>query len=193
MELTLVEQLLTDMLEQSQQTGERLKNWGTPMHGTGPRPRKRVQVHFDAEKEPSKTEQSFRDECNINLIMAKYRKSGEMSHLARVNPTYGDFSLGLDFQTAQNHVIDAQADFDSLSAEIRARMNNDPGQLLDFLADPENLEEARELGLAKPKKVEPGVPALPPKPKDPTPKGDAASGGDPPPVPPKPKGENPTV
>ena len=37
--------------------------------------------------------------------------------------------------------------FDNLPSDVRNRFNNNPAQLLDFVADPENKEEAIELGL----------------------------------------------
>lgn len=127
-------------------------------------PRPRVQLSMEGST--SRTQQSFKEECDVNRIMAKFRKTGEINHLNEHNPSYGDFATGLDFHTAQLAVADAQADFDSLSARIRAKMDNDPAKLLAFVADPENLEEARELGLIAP---------APPAPVDPSPQGAAAS------------------
>lgn len=97
--------------------------------------------------DPSKTKQSFKDECDVNRIMAKWRKTGELNHLTEREPTYGDFTNATDYLAARQAVIDAQADFNSLSASIRDRMGNDPGVLLSFLADPANVEEGIALGL----------------------------------------------
>lgn len=38
--------------------------------------RNRVVVNFDPNKEPSRTKQSFREECDINVLMARYQKQG---------------------------------------------------------------------------------------------------------------------
>ena len=38
--------------------------------------------------------------------------------------------------------------FADLPSSIRTKFNNDPAQYLDFVQDPEKLEEMRELGLA---------------------------------------------
>lgn len=141
------------------------------------RDRERVQIYFDAEVLPSKTQQSQKDECDINRIMAKFLKTRELTHLSRREPTYGDFTNAEDLNTSMNRVFAAQADFEALSAKVRARMDNSPLKLLEFLADPENVDEARELGLIDP---------APPSTKDLLPKGAAASGGDSPPAPPKP-------
>lgn len=107
---------------------------------------RRVQLFFDDEEDLSRVEQSHRDECNINSIMKRYMKTGMLSR----NPadaTYGDFSDMVSFQEAQNRVISAERDFMSLSSAIRKKFQNDPGKLIDFLGNPENRQEAIELGL----------------------------------------------
>lgn len=182
--MTLSSELLQELVDgqgkavANQQTIiKTLLGWGKPNGVAGPRQRERVQLRMKPD-EISRTQQSFAKECDINNIMAKFRKGGELTHLAKHDPQYGDFTTELDYQTACNRVLDAQADFGALSAEIRKRMDNDPAKFLAFMADPENLEEARELGL-----VDPAPPLAEP---DPGPKGAAASGGDPPPIPPKP-------
>lgn len=115
------------------------------MEGRQPRPRNPKKCRGEG-----RTQQQFKDECDINRIMAKYRKTGELEHLAKHEPEYGNFSTGLDYAEASNRVLAAESDFMALSGEIRQRMDNDPGKLLAFMADPENIEEARELGLIAP-------------------------------------------
>lgn len=118
----------------------------------------------------SRTQQSFADECDINRIMSKFRKTGELNHLAKVNPTYGDFSSGADYKESLDQVKAAQADFGSLSAEIRSAMDNNPAVFLEFMADPENEDAAREMGLLAPLET-----PAPPPPSGPDPKGATAS------------------
>lgn len=153
--MTITEDLLRDLIDTAEGSIEEQRIMRGVFMSRHPRKREAHQLHFDDQVEPSKTQQSFKDECNINNIMAKFRKSGEMAHLNTREPTYGDFSTGLDYQAAQNRVLAAQGDFDSLSAEIRARMHNNPAELLTFVADPENLEEARSLGLIAPAELPP--------------------------------------
>ena len=45
-------------------------------------------------------------------------------------------------------VATANSMFQDLPSSIRNQFQNDPGQFLDFVQDPENLEEMREMGLA---------------------------------------------
>ena len=105
--------------------------------------------------EPSMTQQQFKDECDVNNIMAKYRKTGELYHLARKQGVFADVSQITDYQTMLNQVHDAKAAFGALPSHLRRRFENDPGQLLEFLRNPNNRDEAIELGLIdKPKTVE---------------------------------------
>ena len=46
---------------------------------------------------PSRTQQSFRDECDINNILRKFNVTGELP-LGSVQPQYGDFSGITDYQ-----------------------------------------------------------------------------------------------
>jgi phage internal scaffolding protein len=112
--------------------------------------------------------------------LKKFKRTGELTHLATHNPRYGDFDTDLDYLEASTRVLSAQADFAELSAEIRAKMENDPAKLLAFMADPENIEEMRELGLVLPETApEPSAMADPP-----ATGGAASEGGETPPPPP---------
>lgn len=132
--------------------------------------------YLTGEAIPSMTKQSFRDECDINSIMARYEKDGVVDHLARVPAQWGDFTDALDYHSAMSIVVQAEERFAALPASVRKRFGNDPAQMLEFLEDPDNRLEAIELGLvdpppkaAEPTKVEVVNPAPPPKP-DPAPK-----------------------
>lgn len=128
----------------------------------------------------SRTKQSFRDETDINRIMAQWKRTGQIEHLAKSEPRYGDFNNSVDYQTAVNQVLEADEAFMALPAEIRDRFQNAPGQLLDFVGDPANQDEAVALGLVEAPRVPPD-PALTPRPDPP---GDPAPDpvGDPPPT-----------
>lgn len=94
----------------------------------------------------SMAQQQFAEECDINTIVKRFGLTGEMPENVRV-PQYGDFSGIGDYQSALNAVRDAEESFMELPAHIRARFGHDPQQLLEFVADGRNLEEARRLGL----------------------------------------------
>lgn len=107
-------------------------------------------LRFDAEAEPSLTQQHFKNECDINVIVRHSEKTGLLTHVNPATPRWGDFGSSVDFHTAQNYLLEAQSSFMSLPAEVRKAFDNDPAKLLDFLDDPKNESRARELGLLNP-------------------------------------------
>lgn len=80
-------------------------------------------------KGESLTHQSFRNECDINQIMNKYRKTGQMTHLSTHRGAYGDFTNIGDYQESLNKVILADEAFASLPAHLRKRFGNSPRKL----------------------------------------------------------------
>ena len=122
------------------------------------RARKRLQLDFP---DDGLTQQHFKDETDINNIMAKFAKTGLVDHVNKVTGSYGDFSTVQDYQLHLDQVMAAQTAFMELPSQIRRRFDNDPAHLLAFLNDPANRDEAVALGL---------VEAPPP----PQPKGDQA-------------------
>lgn len=115
-------------------------------------------LYFDPELEPSMTHQSFASECDINNIINQYEVTGFLNHTNPLPPMQGDFSEygpGTDFLSAQNYLVEAQASFDALPAKIRARFQNNPAELLNFLEDPENRSDAIKLGLLNPEAESP--------------------------------------
>ncbi len=103
-------------------------------------------VRVLVETGPSMTKQAHKDECDINRIMAKYQKTGVITHVSRYSMEYGD-ATNLDYQTALNTVLEAQRMFADLPSSVRRRFDEDPAQFLAFVQDPENVEEMRSLGL----------------------------------------------
>lgn len=95
------------------------------------------------------TKQSFKEECDINTIMARYQSTGEIPVLNVVAPQYLDVTEGFDFQTMQDKVLEARSLFDSLPSSLRTRFANDPAQFLAYVADEANRPEMLKLGLLK--------------------------------------------
>lgn len=102
---------------------------------------------------PSMTQQQFKDEADINYIVSMYDSSGVMptfhgdGHPAQ--PVFGDFaSLPDNAQEMYNRMIEAKNNFDNLPLEVRKRFNYDPAAFLDFVDNPENLDELVAMGLA---------------------------------------------
>lgn len=97
----------------------------------------------------SLTQQQFKDDVNINNIIDKFAR-GVVPWTNTKRPQYGDFSEVTSYQDALNLVIDTNEKFDSLPAKIRSRFGNDPQQLLEFMNDAANYEEAVKLGIIEP-------------------------------------------
>lgn len=111
--------------------------------------RKRVQISFDVEKNPaakSRTKQSFRDQVDINNIIARYKRNGVLPAASRQG-FYADVSNCKDYHGSMNQVIAAENAFMALPAKLRDRFRNDPAELLSFLQNVENKKEAIALGL----------------------------------------------
>lgn len=99
--------------------------------------------------EESRTKQEFAQECNINVIMAKYQRDGLLLHVNRFQGRYDDVSGAVPYHEAQNILLAAQDAFMSLPSSVRAQFDNDPGKFLEFASDPGNKERMREMGLLK--------------------------------------------
>jgi len=104
-------------------------------------------------EEPSLTQQHFKDETDINNILRQFNITGLLPE-SPLSPRYGDFSGIVDYHSALNAVIAAEDGFMALPADLRARFNNDPEVLINFLDDPNNKTEAIRLGLVDQKLIE---------------------------------------
>lgn len=113
--------------------------------------RSRVRVGVVCLASEDRTQQSFRDECDINFLMKRYEKTGILPSARDSVPQFADVT-GMDFMASMQQVAEVSGAFSMLDARTRARFENDPSRMLDFLADPANMDEAIKLGLvAKPK------------------------------------------
>lgn len=112
---------------------------------------KRVRVTHSTEG-PSLAKQAYRDECDVNNILRKYQQTGTLPEPG-ADGRYGDFSGIVDYQDALNAVIEAESMFEALPARVRDRFANDPAQLLSFVNDVKNRDEAIALGLIEPPKA----------------------------------------
>lgn len=104
---------------------------------------------------PSKTQQHPAHEADINSIMARHARLPPGSPIGhgqgRDTMQYMDLTiLPESYHAAQNLVVDMKHRFAALPSRVRARFANEPVQLLRFIQDPRNLEEARRLGLIAP-------------------------------------------
>lgn len=108
-------------------------------------------------KDPSRTEQAFKDESDINNLLRRYGIGYEMPETIRM-PHYGDFNEVRTFHDLMNAASEARDAFLQMPAHIRAEFNNDPAQFHDAALDPTNREKFKKLGLLD-------TPETPPEPK----------------------------
>lgn len=103
-------------------------------------------------KDPSLAQQHMKDECDINVIVERFGVTGSLP-VSPLTPSYGDFSGVSDYHDAINRIRASDEAFMALPAKIRARFDNDPNSLLQFLQSEENREEAIQIGLIDGKPV----------------------------------------
>jgi len=101
----------------------------------------------DCSVEPSRTVQSEKDACDINRILDRFRKTGQISHVASRMPIFGDVSDVGDFREAVERVEATKEWFRHLPAKVRAHFDNDPVALMDACGDLDRQDELMELGL----------------------------------------------
>lgn len=100
--------------------------------------------------EEGKTMQEFVKDCDINLIIAKYRKTGVLPESARkVAAQYGDFSQVPTFQEMQEKINLGMELFAALPAKVRKQFSNDPAEFLSAAETDEGRKLMVTLGLGK--------------------------------------------
>lgn len=116
--------------------------------------RKRVTLDFDSSKEPSLTKQSFKDECDINKIVKRFKKIHGVEMIDTLHGyasgNYGDFSNVTDYRSALEQIDIANDLFMNLPPEVRRKFDNDAALFLDYCQNPSNADELVKMGLAKP-------------------------------------------
>lgn len=87
---------------------------------------------------PVLTDQSFKNACDVNVIMANYAKTGMLSHTTTIEPKFIDNTSIPTLEHAFDIVNRAEDAFYSLPPDIRRLMDNDPSQLESFIANDNN-------------------------------------------------------
>lgn len=133
--------------------------------------RVRVQLLIP-EDEKIHVKSEFADECDINNIMARYRKTGVLPDSARAAAArFGDFSDIPTYLEMQERVFAAEELFMALPAAVRDQFDNDPGKFLAASETKEGVELMTKLGLGN------TPPASDPLPGDPLGAGQAPEAG----------------
>lgn len=92
------------------------------------------------------TEQHHKDSCDVNKIVQKYSRTGLIEHVSRIEAKYGDLKQ-TDFKDAMDLITGSMEMFKKLPSNIRKRFANDPAELIRFMEDSSNREEAIKLGI----------------------------------------------
>jgi len=103
-----------------------------------------------------RTKQKVGVEHDINKIVARFKRTGEMPSLVMNGKSLVDgdqiFDTSLigDYQTCMNRVVHAKALFDQYPSVVRRRFHNDVEEFMGFMgqiSDPDVFNEAERLGL----------------------------------------------
>ncbi|QXP08472.1 MAG: internal scaffolding protein [Arizlama microvirus] len=116
--------------------------------------------------QPSKTDQSMKEQCDVNNIVRKFKRTGQVSHLSQKQGQYADVSEISDLLSATTKVAQAQDAFMTLPAALRKKLNNNPAELISWLNDPKNDDEAIKLGIKERKKIGGNSETIDPKPSE---------------------------
>lgn len=107
---------------------------------------------IDIPPEEDQTQAHFEKQCNINNIVANYQKTGVLPTALIRDYQFGE--VGPDLIQSLNKIKAAKEQFMQMPAKIREHFQNDPDQFMRFLADPDNYEKAKSLGIVEERKVE---------------------------------------
>ncbi len=86
------------------------------------------------------TKQCFKNECDIQKIMARAEKAGTISHLEKFSGQYADFS-DVDFHSMTTTLTRGREIFDELPAEIRREFGQSQSEFFKFVNDPANRDD----------------------------------------------------
>lgn len=91
-----------------------------------------------------RTKQAFKDECDVNKIIARAQREGGIAHAQKYDKAvYGEFA-DYDLLTAFNMVEKANTIFADLPSEVRKEFNGDAFAFAAWASMPENADKLSE-------------------------------------------------
>ena len=102
--------------------------------------------------EPSLADPSFQDQCDVNNIVKRFLRTGELGHTASRQGRFIDVSNTPSMFDGMNQIHRAEEAFHRLPKEIKDRFKG-PKDMIQFMQNPENMDECIELGLMVPREV----------------------------------------
>lgn len=148
-----------------------MKNWRDQNVGPYTDEDVATEIRFDGADGESMTVQNAPD-ADINELVRRFGVKDGSTLPAEILyadiKTYGDFSEAPDLRTVLDQTRNATQLFNNLPAKIRRQFNNDPIEMLEWVQDEKNAEEAVTIGLLTkrptPTKLETQPPAPPKEP-----------------------------
>lgn len=104
---------------------------------------------IDCSTSKDRTRQSMKDECDVNNIVARFKRTGVITHVARSNPVFADVSNVVDYRESVERVRRANLLFQSFPARVRSAFGNDPAAFLDAVVDESRQAELVALGVLR--------------------------------------------
>lgn len=133
---------------------------------------------------PSATQQQFASEADVNVLIARYEKTGsfynpltpQVGEVRR--PMFEDVSAIPSVEEAQQTILEVQEIFGSLPSRVRERFGHNPAVFVEWAQNPANLPALAKLGVIELPKQEPSAEGDQPAPAVEAHKQGAAAGGD---------------
>lgn len=110
---------------------------------------------LDCSGDKGRTRQEMKDECDVNVIVSRYRNRLIDPDLLAKIATFGD-ARPVSFQDAVSRLHEGEEAFFALPASVRKHFDHDAAKFVDFASNPENADALVDLGLAE-RKVKPVV------------------------------------
>jgi hypothetical protein len=96
---------------------------------------------------PGLTEQAHKEQCDINLILKDYTRTGLIKHAKQNAGRYDDFT-SVDYEKAQNTVAQVKSLFEGLPSSIRLEFNHNPSEFLNYMQNPDNADLLAKRGIS---------------------------------------------
>jgi len=90
---------------------------------------------------PSPTQQHFKDEADVNNIVAHYAQTGIDPYIDRLKRRTFGYATSQTFEEAMRNTAEVNSAFEDLPSEVRQGFSNDPGQWIDSMAGPPPQDE----------------------------------------------------
>lgn len=85
----------------------------------------------------SKTQQHFKDSCDVNNIVSHYAATGLDPYQDRLQQKRFGYASSLTFEDALRKTTEIESSFSELPSEVRSGFANSPAKWLDSLIEPE--------------------------------------------------------